>query len=174
LAGARLLEAVPLAPLVAGVRLSVTARSYDGQFAVSLLADDSMPDLPVLAAGVRGAFDSYVNAVGKINKSLTMRQPGKSPSSSCGAVISMPRIRVSIASSTRPSADRKTPRRDPLSGHVSQLRHVPRSGHSCPDTVDLETVTLHNDPLRVAMTRQPRRTLRGAGGGAGSRPSGLS
>jgi diacylglycerol O-acyltransferase / wax synthase len=64
-AGARLLQAVPLAPLVAGVRLSVTALSYDGQFAVSLLADDSTPDLPVLAAGVRGAFDSYVNAVAR-------------------------------------------------------------------------------------------------------------
>jgi len=61
-AGARLLQAVPLAPLVAGVRLSVTALSYGGQFAVSLLADDSMPDLPVLAAGVRAAFDGYVNA----------------------------------------------------------------------------------------------------------------
>lgn len=64
-AGARLLQAVPLAPLVAGVRLSVTALSYDGQFAVSLLADDSMPDLPVLAAGVRAAFDSYLNAVAR-------------------------------------------------------------------------------------------------------------
>jgi diacylglycerol O-acyltransferase len=64
-AGARLLQAVPLAPLVAGVRLSVTALSYDGQFAVSLLADDSMPDLPVLAAGVRGAFERYVNVVTK-------------------------------------------------------------------------------------------------------------
>jgi len=60
-AGARLLQAVPLAPLVAGVRLSVTALSYDGQFAVSLLADDSMPDMPILAAGVRAAFDGYVN-----------------------------------------------------------------------------------------------------------------
>ncbi len=61
-AGARLMEAVPLAPLVAGVRLSVTALSYGGQFAVSLLADDSMPDLPVLAAGARGAFEGYVDA----------------------------------------------------------------------------------------------------------------
>jgi diacylglycerol O-acyltransferase / wax synthase len=42
-AGARLLQAVPLAPLVGGVRLSVTALSYDGQFAVSLLADGNMP-----------------------------------------------------------------------------------------------------------------------------------
>jgi diacylglycerol O-acyltransferase / wax synthase len=60
-AGARLLQAVPLAPLVAGVRLSVTAMSYDGQFAVSLLADNNMPDLPILTAGVRGAFDSYIS-----------------------------------------------------------------------------------------------------------------
>ena len=64
-AGARLLQAVPLAPLVAGVRLSVTALSYDSQFAVSLLVDDSIPDLSVLAGGVRGAFDSYVNAVAR-------------------------------------------------------------------------------------------------------------
>ncbi len=63
-AGARLLQAVPLAPLVAGVRLSVTALSYDGQFAVSLLADNNMPDLPVLAAGARAAFESYINGGG--------------------------------------------------------------------------------------------------------------
>jgi hypothetical protein len=39
------MQAVPLAPLVAGVRLSVTGLSYDGQSVVSLLADDNMPDL---------------------------------------------------------------------------------------------------------------------------------
>ena len=62
-AGARLLEAVPLAPLVAGVRLSVTAISaqlLDGQFAVSLLGDDSVPDLPVLVRGVRTTFEGYL------------------------------------------------------------------------------------------------------------------
>jgi hypothetical protein len=51
---------VPLAPLVAGVRLSVTALSYDGQLALSLLVDDNLPDLPILAAGVRAAFEGYV------------------------------------------------------------------------------------------------------------------
>ncbi|HEX3304216.1 MAG TPA: hypothetical protein VHR64_15115, partial [Thermomicrobiales bacterium] len=51
---------VPLAPLVAGVRLSVTALSYDGQFAVSLLIDENLSDLPVLAAGVRAAFEGYL------------------------------------------------------------------------------------------------------------------
>jgi WS/DGAT C-terminal domain len=53
LAGARLLDAVPLAPLVAGVRLSVTALSYDGRFVVSLLADEALNGLPLLAEGVR-------------------------------------------------------------------------------------------------------------------------
>ena len=56
LAGARLLDVVPLAPLVAGVRLSVTALSYDGQFVVTLLADDSLEGLPVLAEGLRSAL----------------------------------------------------------------------------------------------------------------------
>jgi hypothetical protein len=60
-AGAQLLQAVPLAPLLAGVRLSVTALSYDGQFAVSLLADDNMPDMPVLAGGMCAAFEGYLN-----------------------------------------------------------------------------------------------------------------
>lgn len=59
-AGARLLEAVPLAPLVAGVRLTVTALSYDGQLAVSLLGDNNMVDMPVLTAGVRAAFEGYI------------------------------------------------------------------------------------------------------------------
>jgi diacylglycerol O-acyltransferase / wax synthase len=63
-AGARLLQVAPFAPLVAGVRLSGTALSYDGQFAVSLLADDNMPDLPVLAAGVRKAFERYITREG--------------------------------------------------------------------------------------------------------------
>ena len=62
-AGARLLQAVPLAPLVAGVRLSVTALSYEGQCAVSLLAYYNMHELKVLAAGARDAFESYVSAV---------------------------------------------------------------------------------------------------------------
>jgi hypothetical protein len=64
LAGARLLEAVPLAPLVAGVKLSVTALSYNGQFAVSLLVDDSIPDLSVLVGGVRTTFEGYLDESG--------------------------------------------------------------------------------------------------------------
>jgi diacylglycerol O-acyltransferase len=56
LAGARLLDVVPIAPLVAGVRLSVTALSYDGQFVVSLLADDALDGVPALAAGLQATL----------------------------------------------------------------------------------------------------------------------
>ena len=38
----------------------MTALSYDGQFAVSLLGDNNMVDMPVLAAGVRAAFEGYI------------------------------------------------------------------------------------------------------------------
>jgi hypothetical protein len=49
---AEMLTSEPIGPLVAGVQLSVTALSYDGQLAVSLLGDNNMADMPVLAAGV--------------------------------------------------------------------------------------------------------------------------
>jgi hypothetical protein len=45
-----------MAPLVAGVRLSVTALSYDGRFVVSLLADHALDGLPLLAEGVRSTL----------------------------------------------------------------------------------------------------------------------
>jgi WS/DGAT/MGAT family acyltransferase len=59
LAGAQLHDVVPLAPLVAGVRLSITALSYDGTLSLALLADDAVTDLPAIAAGVRSAFQTY-------------------------------------------------------------------------------------------------------------------
>jgi diacylglycerol O-acyltransferase len=63
-AAARLLQAVPLA--ARRRRSAERDRALlRGQFAVSLLADDSMPDLPVVAAGVRGAFDSYIDAAAR-------------------------------------------------------------------------------------------------------------
>jgi diacylglycerol O-acyltransferase / wax synthase len=62
LAGARLRDVVPLAPLVAGVRLSVTALSYDGTLSVALLANDSISDLHVVAEGTREAFDAYATS----------------------------------------------------------------------------------------------------------------
>jgi len=51
LAGARLLEAFPVLPLVANVSLAVGAISYAGQFNIAATADkDTYPDLGVLAA----------------------------------------------------------------------------------------------------------------------------
>lgn len=64
LAGAQLREVVPLAPLVAGVRLSVTALSYHGTLSVALLADESVTDFPLMAAGVRSAFETYLRRGG--------------------------------------------------------------------------------------------------------------
>lgn len=64
LAGARLHNVVPLAPLVAGVRLSVTALSYDGGFSVALLADEAITGFPEMAAGVRAGFETYLCRAG--------------------------------------------------------------------------------------------------------------
>jgi uncharacterized protein DUF1298 len=46
LAGARLLGAIPVTPLVAGVRLSVTALSCNGVLSITLLADQAITNLP--------------------------------------------------------------------------------------------------------------------------------
>lgn len=59
-AGARVLDVAPLAPLVAGVPFSVTALSYDGLLAVSLLADPDAVDLPALEAGVGRGFGDFL------------------------------------------------------------------------------------------------------------------
>jgi hypothetical protein len=48
--------------------MTVTALAYDGQFALSLLADNNLPDLPILAAGVRGGIGG-----------LYQRSPGDGP-----------------------------------------------------------------------------------------------
>jgi hypothetical protein len=52
LAGARLLEAVPIAPLVQHVGLCVAALSYAGRFAASVHADGSVADLDLMADGM--------------------------------------------------------------------------------------------------------------------------
>jgi hypothetical protein len=62
LAGARLLEAVPVAPLVQHVGLGVAALSYAGELAVSVHADGSVTDLDVLARGMTDAFAAYRRA----------------------------------------------------------------------------------------------------------------
>lgn len=57
LAGARLLEAVPVAPLVQHVGLGVAALSYAGDLAVSVHADGTVTDLPLLGAGIAASFE---------------------------------------------------------------------------------------------------------------------
>jgi diacylglycerol O-acyltransferase len=55
LAGARLEQAVPVAPLVP---LSVAALSYDDAFAVSVNADASIADIDVLGDGMARTFEA--------------------------------------------------------------------------------------------------------------------
>ena len=59
LAGARMLEAVPVAPLVQHVGLGVAALSYAGELAVSVHADGSVTDLGVLAEGMAADFAAF-------------------------------------------------------------------------------------------------------------------
>ena len=59
LAGARLLEAVPVAPLVQHVGLGVAALSYAGDLAVSVHADGSVADLQALADGMTTDFAAF-------------------------------------------------------------------------------------------------------------------
>jgi hypothetical protein len=54
LAGARVLEVFPVLPLVANEPLGIGAVSYGGTFGIGIAADrDAVPDIDVLAAGVR-------------------------------------------------------------------------------------------------------------------------
>jgi diacylglycerol O-acyltransferase len=62
LAGARMLEAVPVAPLVQHVGLCVAALSYAGELAVSVHADGSVTDLELLADGIAADFAAYRSA----------------------------------------------------------------------------------------------------------------
>jgi WS/DGAT/MGAT family acyltransferase len=59
LAGARMLDAVPVAPLVQHVGLGVAALSYAGQLAVSVHADGSVADLELLADGMAADFAAF-------------------------------------------------------------------------------------------------------------------
>ena len=63
LAGARMLEAVPVAPLVQHVGLGVAALSYAGELAVSVHADGSVADLGLLADGMAADFATFRAAV---------------------------------------------------------------------------------------------------------------
>ncbi|HEX2810836.1 MAG TPA: WS/DGAT domain-containing protein [Kineosporiaceae bacterium] len=58
LAGARLEQAVPVAPLVPLAPLSVAALSYAGEFTVSVNADASIADVDVLGDGTARTFEA--------------------------------------------------------------------------------------------------------------------
>jgi diacylglycerol O-acyltransferase len=70
LAGARLLEAIPVAPLVAGVRLSITALSYNGILYTALLADAALGDLPAMAAAMRPAHPAGLLSPAKATRTV--------------------------------------------------------------------------------------------------------
>ncbi|MGY1808328.1 wax ester/triacylglycerol synthase domain-containing protein [Blastococcus sp. SYSU D00669] len=62
LAGARLEQAVPLAPLVRGVPLGIAALSYAGTLTVSIDADAAVDDVGVLAEGMAACIDELTAA----------------------------------------------------------------------------------------------------------------
>ena len=65
LAGARLEEAVPIAPVSPPVPLAVAALSYAGRLVVSINADASVGDLDVLAEGTASGFTDLARLVGE-------------------------------------------------------------------------------------------------------------
>ena len=87
LGGARLMEAVPLAPLVAGVRLSVTALSYRGPIrgVPARRRQHARSTGSQLARAVRS---TVMSTRSQDQQELDPAATGKSPSSSCGAMMS--------------------------------------------------------------------------------------
>jgi len=64
LAGARLLELFPVAPVQGNVTLTVAVLSYAGQLNLTAIADrDTCPDVEVFTQGVRGALDDLAQSV---------------------------------------------------------------------------------------------------------------
>ncbi|XVQ13517.1 WS/DGAT/MGAT family O-acyltransferase [Spirillospora sp. CA-255316] len=59
--GRRLVELYPFVPLALGLRAGVAVFSYEGRLTFGLTGDfDGMPDLGVLAAGIRAGFDELL------------------------------------------------------------------------------------------------------------------
>ena len=59
LAGAKMLEALPIAPLVPLVPISVAALSYAGSLAVTVNADAAITDLDLVSSGMSRSFRGY-------------------------------------------------------------------------------------------------------------------
>jgi len=62
LAGARLLDAAPIAPLGRRVPLGIAALSYAGTLHVCIVADSSIDDLNVLAGGIQSSVGALLEA----------------------------------------------------------------------------------------------------------------
>jgi hypothetical protein len=63
-AGAPLLEAFPVVPLLGNISVGVGALSYAGQFNLTAVADrDACPDLEVFVKGVRRSLDALADRV---------------------------------------------------------------------------------------------------------------
>ena len=62
LGGARLVRAVPVAPLVQGVPLGIAALSYAGRLEVAVNADAAVGDLDGFVAGMRAEFTALGRA----------------------------------------------------------------------------------------------------------------
>ena len=63
LAGARVLEVMPVLPLIGRVALGVGAISYAGSFTIGITADrDGFPDLDVLVSGIRAELDTILGS----------------------------------------------------------------------------------------------------------------
>ncbi len=63
-AGARVIEAFPVLPLIGTVSLDVGALSYNGQLNITVVADEqAYPDLEVFAAGMRQELEAVAGAV---------------------------------------------------------------------------------------------------------------
>jgi hypothetical protein len=63
-AGARLLELFPVAPILGNQTLTVGVLSYAGQLNLTAMADqDTCPDVEVFAQGVRRALDELARSV---------------------------------------------------------------------------------------------------------------
>jgi WS/DGAT/MGAT family acyltransferase len=84
LAGARLLHAVPIAPLSTGVPLSIAALSYTSELTVTINADAAITDLDVLTDGVAEAFATLHSVAHghQVDPSLAVspQQPPATPS----------------------------------------------------------------------------------------------
>jgi diacylglycerol O-acyltransferase / wax synthase len=64
LAGAPLLELIPVVPITGNLTLGVGALSYTGQLSLIAVADrDACPDVEVFADGVRGALQTLAASV---------------------------------------------------------------------------------------------------------------